>query len=93
MRSMPSDELWLSGKRPFSDLEALSTESTTTRAPLRELYAYCKDEIGRVLHKRYPHDKRWDTLIVEAAAEIEIETKSQTDIPLQPIKREHSSSI
>ena len=93
MRTMPSEELWLGGKRPFSDLESLSTESSTTRAPQRELFAYCKDEVGRVLRKRYPHDKRWDVLIGEAAAEIEVETKSQTEIPLQPIKREHSSSI
>ena len=89
MRPMPQNELWIQGKRPYSDSEDLSTESSTTRAPLRLVYAYAKDEIARVLRKRFPQDKRWEQLLAEATAEVESETRARPELPMTPIRTEY----
>lgn len=88
-RPLPERELWIQGKRPYSDLEPLSTEASTTRAPLHLVYAYCKDEIAKSLRKRYPTDDRWKILEMEAANETDIQTRSRPELPMQPVRNEH----
>lgn len=89
----PQNELWVEGRRPFADIEALATDTATTRAPLNQLYAYARQELGFILKKRYPADKRWDTLVAEANADVLAETQARPEIPMQPIKIEHYGKI
>lgn len=93
MKPVPSNELWIEGKRPFSDIEPLGGESSTTLAPTRLVYSYCKDEVARVLTKRFPNDLRWKLLAEEAIGEIDAETRARTEVPLQPIRREQYGRI
>ena len=93
LKRIPREELWIHAKRPYSDTEALSTESSTTRAPARLVYAYSKEELAKVLTKRYPTDARWKLLLDEATAEMEAEVKARPEAPLQPIMRTHLGRI
>ena len=92
-KPLPLNELWIHGKRPFSDLEDLSTDASTTLAPARQVYAYSKDELAKVLMKRYSRDNRWVILLNESMLEIEAETKARPELPARPIKREHYGRI
>lgn len=88
-KPVPAAELWVEGKRPYSDIEPLTASDTsTTKAPPRLVYAYAKQELGMVLHKRYPSDKRWEVLIQEALMEVDAETRSRPEVPMMPINRE-----
>lgn len=93
LKPIPTNELWLQGKRPFSDAGTLSADTSTTNAPLAQLLAYAKDEVARVCRKRYPHDKRWDVLQTEAVMDLAAETQARPEIPLQPIRREVQGRI
>jgi hypothetical protein len=88
-RRSPQNELWVQGKRPYSDDDALATEAATYIGPLRLLYAYSKDEIARVLRRRYPKDDRWKDLSLESSIEVEAESHSRPEIPATPQKREY----
>lgn len=87
-RPIPFNELWLHGKRPFSDLQDLDSDTSTTLAPVRLIMAYAKQELAQILVKRYPQDTRWQTLLVEATREVEAESVSRPELPIQPIRRE-----
>ena len=93
MRTSPENELWINGRRPYSDLETLSTESSTTLAPPHLVYAYGKEEIAKVLKKGFPSDRGWDILMAEAMIEVDAETRSRPDLPLQPMRREVWTNI
>ena len=88
-RPLPRNELWVQGQRPWSDLETLSTDASTTLAPLELLYAYAKEELAKVLYKRYPSDARWLALLTEASAEVDAETRSRPTVPLAPVRIEY----
>jgi hypothetical protein len=88
-RPSPLYELWIQGKRPYSDSEPLTTSDTdTTHAPERLIYAYARQELGRVLRRRYPADKRWEVMLSEADLEVQAETSARPELPMQPIRRE-----
>ena len=85
LRRLPNQsEMWINGKRPFSDLDALGTEAATTTAPLHLVYAFAKIELARILTKRYPQEMRWKELLVEATGDAFAETHARPDIPFQP---------
>lgn len=89
VRGLPSHELWLNAKRPYSDVEPLSSADTdTTHAPERQVYAYAKQELAKVLGRRYPSDGRWKVLLAEADLEVAAETQARPETPLQPKRRE-----
>ncbi len=87
-RHLPNHELWVAGKRPYSDLNAFDVDTTTTLAPERLLYAYARNELAMLLRRRYPSDQRWARMLEEAAAEVTAETQSRPETPQQPIRRE-----
>lgn len=93
MRMTPQNEMWIQAKRPYSDVEALGTESATTRAPLRLVYAYAVDEVSKVLRKRYPNEKAWEMLQAEAMAEVDAEARARPELPTQPLKIEHQGRV
>ena len=93
LRAVPREELWIQARRPYSDTEPLSSETSTTRAPLELLYAYIKHEIAKLLVKRYPANASWQELMKEALAEIDSETTARPPTPRQPIKHEEDGWI
>ena len=93
MRRVPDRELWVERKRPFSDLEALSTDSSTTTAPLELVYAAAKVELGKVLSLRYRGDRRWGDLLKMAQDELDAEVTARPEVPMQPRKIEYSGRI
>ena len=88
-KPVPYNELWIEAKRPYSDVEALSTDSATTLAPLDMVYAYATEELAKQLKKRYPQDARWDVLLGEAIGDRDAQTTARPEIPIQPMRREH----
>ena len=88
-RPVPQYELWVQGKRPWSDLETLSTDASTTLIPLEQLYAYSTQELAKVLTKRYPNDERWRMLLSEATEAVEAETQARPEVPLSPKRHEY----
>lgn len=92
-RPLPQHELWVQGKRPWSDIESLSTDAATTLVPLEQLYAYSTQEIAKVLTKRYPNDDRWRMLLSEASEAVEAETQARPEVPLSPKKFEYPGWI
>ena len=92
-RPIPSNELWVQYKRPWSDTETLSTDASTTLCPLEMLYAYATQELAQVLVKRYPNDERWRMLMSEADAKVEAETSARPEVPLAPIRKEYYGYI
>lgn len=93
MRPLPDNEMWVYGKRPYSDVEDLSTEASTTRAPLRLVYAYAMDEIAKVLRRKYPNDTRWKDLLRMTETEIEKETVSRADPSIRRYRKPYSGRI
>lgn len=89
MRPVPSNELWIVGKRPFFDTDTLSTDASTTLAPLELLYAYATDELADILMLRYPNEQRWKQLKSQAQLRIDAETSARPEVPLQPVKHEY----
>lgn len=89
MKPTPMQELWIEAKRPYSDVEPLSTDSATTLAPLDMVYAYCTEELAKQLKKRYPQDARWDVLLGEAIGDRDAQATARPEIPIQPMRREH----
>lgn len=88
-RRLPNHELWVEGKRPYSDVEPLTTtDSDTTHAPPRLIYAYARQELVQVLRRRYPSDQRWARMVEESSREVDAETVSRPETPLQPGRRE-----
>lgn len=92
-RPVSENQLWIHGKRPYSDTEALASESATTLASPRLLYAYAKEELARILKVRYPTDDRWNRLHEEALDEVDSETRSRTEISHAPRSDEHWGRI
>jgi len=92
-KPIPREELWVHGKRPYSDTEPLGTDPDTTQAPLPLVYAYALDEIASVLTKRFPSEARWQALRLEAGEDVDAETSSRPTTPFQPIRREHYGRI
>lgn len=92
-RGIPQYELWVEGKRPWSDTETLSTDASTTLAPLELLYAYSTEELAKVLAKRYPSDERWKMLLDEASTAVEAETQARPEVPLSPKRTDYLGYI
>lgn len=88
-RSLPNNELWLNGKRPYSDVEPLtSSDLDTTHAPEALVLAYARQELATVLRRRYPSDKRWEVMLAESLIDVDAQTRSRPETPLQPLRRE-----
>lgn len=87
-KSTPRQELWVQGQRPYSDLDTLSTDSSTTLAPIEQVYAHAILEVAKVLRKRYPADKRWMTLLEEANLDVAAQDQSRPETPMRPVRRE-----
>ena len=85
-RTLPQNELWIEGKRPYFDIESLATESAATTAPLDLLLSYAKLELAKLLVKRYPQDPKWAHLLGESQRETESETMSRPEVPQQPMR-------
>lgn len=92
-KALPKNEMWIQAKRPYSDAEDLSTEGSSSHAPLDLITAYARLELAKVLRKRYPTDKRWEVMISEGAEDVSAQTTSRPEIPLQPIKRDYMGKI
>ncbi len=56
---LPSTDMWLQAERPWSDVDALDTESATTLAPLEAVLDMACYEIFSLLHQRQPEVGRW----------------------------------
>lgn len=93
MRMIPQAEMWIDMKRPWSDYNSLDEDTDSTYAPLNQLYAYAKQEIGQTMRKRSPGNKAWEVLLAEADRQVDAETVSRPEIPMQPIKREYLGRI
>ena len=88
-RSLPNHELWVGGKRPYSDVEPLTSSDTdTTHAPEALAVAYSKMELAHVLRRRYPADKRWEILSAESEQDAAAQYTARPETPLQPMRRE-----
>ena len=84
----PMNELWINGKRAYVDTEPLTADTDTTHAPENLVVAYARQELVTVLRRRYPSDKRWEFASMEAAADVDAQTASRPETPLQPVRRE-----
>lgn len=92
-RMTPENELWIQGKRQWSDYDTLDDDTDTTLAPAHLLYAYAKQEIAKILRMRYPANKAWEILAATAQMDVDAETRSRPETPLQLIKSEHWGRI
>lgn len=92
-KPLPDNELWIQGRRPYSDFVDMADETDSTDAPPNLVYAYTQEEVARTLRRRYPNDKRFDIVLAEAALEMDAQTVSRPEIPMQPRKREHWSVV
>lgn len=79
-------DLWIEGKRPYFDIEALDGDSDITTAPFLLFIAYAKWELADLLMKRFPTDEQWATLKQDSETEIKAETLSRPEIPDVPKK-------
>lgn len=89
MRHIPSNELWVEGKRPYGDTEPLTTEAGITHASINLVAAYARLELAKVLKTRYPADNRWKDLFSQSTEDVSAEMTSRPEVPFQPIKTEY----
>ena len=80
------DDLWISGQRPYYDVETLAADTDTSSAPFLLLISYAKLELAELLMKRYPNDPQWEALRNMANQEIKAEELSRPEIPDTPKK-------
>lgn len=92
-RDLPTADMWIEAQRPYYDIETLSTESSTTTAPYKQLLAHVKRELAELVVKRYPDDAHFVQLYEEAKLEVEAETLSRPSVPSTPMRRVYSGRI
>jgi hypothetical protein len=90
---LPTRDLWLHGRRPYSDVKAFNAEADATMAPENEVLAACELEIAELLHQRYPNEPRWAEMVAAQQRDLAAERAARPPTPMRPQVRRFGGRI